>query len=138
MSAIVNGPKNGSRKPNDERTTSSTCSGVGEAVLDDPRRLPEHRELDPVGDESRPVADDDRRLAEPRRAPRRPAATTCSSVDGVRDHLDARDEQRRHEPVHAEEAARAARSPAASSAIGIDDVFVAITAPSPAAASIAA
>src|SRR6478735_1317465 len=27
MSAIVNGPKNGSRKPNDERTTSSTCSG---------------------------------------------------------------------------------------------------------------
>src|SRR6476620_11624341 len=28
MSAIVNGPKNGSRKPNDERTISSTCSGV--------------------------------------------------------------------------------------------------------------
>ena len=27
MSAIVNGPKNGSRKPNDDRTTSSTCSG---------------------------------------------------------------------------------------------------------------
>src|SRR6188472_3614883 len=28
MSAIVNGPKNGSRKPKDERTISSTCSGV--------------------------------------------------------------------------------------------------------------
>ena len=27
MSAIVNGPKNGRRKPNDDRTTSSTCSG---------------------------------------------------------------------------------------------------------------
>ena len=39
--------------------------GAGDAVLDDPRRLPEHRELDPVGDESRPVPDDDRRLAEP-------------------------------------------------------------------------
>src|SRR4249919_1397168 len=28
MSAIVNGPKKGSRNPNDERTTSSTCSAV--------------------------------------------------------------------------------------------------------------
>ena len=27
MSAIVNGPKNGSRKPKDDRTTSSTSSG---------------------------------------------------------------------------------------------------------------
>src|SRR5581483_321515 len=28
MSAIVKGPKNGSRKPKEERTTSSTCSAV--------------------------------------------------------------------------------------------------------------
>ena len=105
MSAIVNGPKNGSRKPNDERTTSSTCSGVARPSSTILGRLPEHRELDPVGHEPGAVADDDGGLAEPRQR----ADDLLHDLlvrRGRGDHLHARDEQRRHEPVHAEEASR--------------------------------
>ena len=56
------------REPEAERRAHDLVDllGRGEAVLHDPGRLPEHRELDPVGDEPGAVADDDGGLAEPR------------------------------------------------------------------------
>ena len=126
------------RQPEAERRPHDLVDllGAGDAVLDDPRRLPEHRELDPVGDESRPVPDDDRRLAEPGE---RLDHDVDDPVVGRRcaDDLDARDEQRGDEPVDAEEAARALAALPRAPRSGMDDVFVAITA-SPAAGSISA
>ena len=105
MSAIVNGPKNGSRKPNDERTTSSTCSGVAtpsSTILAASLNIANWMRF---ATNPGPSPDDDGGLARAGSAPRRPGRRPL--VGRARgDHLDARDEQRRHEPVHAEEAAR--------------------------------
>ena len=96
------------RQPEAERRPHDLVDllGAGDAVLDDPRRLPEHRELDPVGDESRPVPDDDRRLAEPGERLDHDVDDPLVGRRGA-DDLDAGDEQRGDEPVDAEEAARA-------------------------------
>ena len=137
MSAIVNGPKNGSRKPNDERTDLVHLLGRGDAVLDDLRGLPEQRELDAVGHEARAVADDHGRLAEPGECRDDHARRRCSSVAGV--GITSTHGTRSGGTNQCTPRKRPGRcSPAASSAIGMDDVFVAMTAPSPAAASIAA
>ena len=97
-------------KPEAERRTHHLVDllGGGDALLDDPRRLPEHGELDAVGDEARAVADDDGGLAEPRERSTT-FSTTSSSVDAVADDLDAGNEKRRHEPVHAQEPLRSSQ-----------------------------
>ena len=96
------------REPEAERRADDLVDLLGrrDAVLDDPRRLPEHRELDPVRDEPRAVPDDDGDLAE-RGQGGDDVLDDARVGRGGRDHLDARHEQRRHEPVDAEEPARA-------------------------------
>ena len=138
MSAIVNGPKNGSRKPNDERTTSSTCSGV--ATPSSTIRAASRNIANWIRFATNPGPSPTTTAVLPSRGQRGDdlLARRWSSVERRGITSTHGHEQRRHEPVHAEEAGPAAAAPAASSAIGIDDVFVAITAPSAAAASISA
>ena len=129
MSAIVNGPKNGSRKPNDERTTSSTCSGVA-------------RPSSTILAASLNIANWIRLATNPG-----PSPTTTAALPSRVERLDdllarpARPSTAAGSPRRTGRAAAARTSacrgsgpavcsPAASSAIGIDDVFVAITAPS--------
>ncbi len=132
---MVNGPKNGSRKPNDERTTSSTCSGVASPSST-------------ILAASLNIANWIRLATNPGPSPTTTAAfpsrvsasttccTTCSSVAGA--GITSTHGTRSggtNQCIPRNRAGR--RRPAASSVIGIEEVFVAMTAPSPAADSIA-
>ena len=133
MSAIRNGPKNGSRNPNVLRTTSSRLSRVA-------------RPSSTIASASRSSAIWSRLETKPARsatsAGRLPIArrnaTTRSTVSrlvaGGGDDLDAGRPLRRVEPVHAEEARRLARPPAASPSIGSEEVLEAMIAVAGAAA----
>ena len=137
MSAIVNGPKNGSRKPNDERTTSSTCSGVAtpsSTILAASLNIANWMRLatkpGPSPTTTGVLPSRVERLDDHARRPaRRSTACGITSTHGTRSGGTNQCTPRKRPGV---------RSPAASSAIGMDDVFVAMTASSPAAASIAA
>ena len=82
MSAIWNGPKNGSRKPNVLRTMVSRSSRVDLALLDDRERLAQQRHLQAVGDEAGAVGDLGGLLAERRVRNASTRSTTARSVAG--------------------------------------------------------
>ena len=95
------------REPEAERRPDDLVDLLwgGHAVLDDPRGLPEHRELDAVRDEPRAVADDNGGLAERGQGGDDPLHHgRLGRAD--RDHLDAGHEKRGHEPVDTQEPSR--------------------------------
>ena len=105
MSAIWNGPKNGSRKPKHAAHDLVEVLARRLALGDDRERLAQQRHLQAVGDEADAVGDLGGLLADVPRSASDPLHD-ARSVCGPRDHLDARCPLRRVEPVHAEEALR--------------------------------